>query len=39
MLITGSSGQLGKAVVEVFFKDGMDVYPVPRSRVDITDRN
>lgn len=39
VLITGSSGQLGKAVVEVFFKDGMDVYPVPHSRVDITDRN
>jgi len=39
VLIAGSSGQLGKAVVEVFFKDGIDVCPVPHSRVDITDRN
>jgi dTDP-4-dehydrorhamnose reductase len=38
VLITGSSGQLGKAVVEVFFKSGMDVYPIPHSRLDITSR-
>ena len=38
VLITGSSGQLGKAVVEVFFKSGVDVYPIPHSRLDITNR-
>lgn len=38
VLITGSSGQLGKAVVELFFKNGIDVYPIPHSRLDITDR-
>lgn len=38
VLITGSSGQLGKAVVEVFFKNGVDVYPIPHSRLDITNR-
>jgi len=38
VLITGSSGQLGKAVVEVFFKNGAEVYPIPHSRLDITNR-
>lgn len=39
VLVTGSSGQLGKAVVETFFKNDIDVYPIPHSRVDITNRN
>lgn len=38
VLITGSSGQLGRAVVEVFFKNDIEVYPIPHSRLDITDR-
>ncbi|MCX7795574.1 MAG: dTDP-4-dehydrorhamnose reductase [bacterium] len=38
VLVTGSSGQLGKAVVEVFFKNDIDVYPIPHSRLDITNR-
>lgn len=38
VLVTGSSGQLGKAVVEVFFKNDIDVYPIPHTRLDITER-
>lgn len=37
-LITGSTGQLGKAVVEVFFKENIEVYPTPHSRLDISNR-
>lgn len=38
VLVTGSGGQLGKAVVEVFFKNDIDVYPIPHTRLDITER-
>lgn len=38
VLVTGSSGQLGKAVVEIFFKNDIDVYPMPHTRLDITNR-
>jgi len=38
VLITGSTGQLGKAAAEVFFKENIDVYPIPHSRLDISNR-
>ncbi|MGC8889335.1 MAG: dTDP-4-dehydrorhamnose reductase [bacterium] len=38
VLITGSNGQLGKAVTEVFFKENIEVYPIPHSRLDISNR-
>ncbi len=38
VLVTGSSGQLGKAVIEVFFKNDIDIYPISHTRLDITKR-
>jgi dTDP-4-dehydrorhamnose reductase len=38
VLITGSTGQLGRAVTEVFFKEDIEVYPIPHSRLDISNR-